>query len=198
MAGIDDVLSALQTHGLILLQDKTLPNVVSLITGEAVGGSWWSHPKSHAIFACVQQLKQRLDVTSAHLVDKKVTFVHRRLWPALLAVAEGREAWQTRGLSDECRGLLHRVEQERSVHATGPAARQLQERLLVHGEEEHTEKGSHGQVLRTWAEWRTTRSVPAGTGMKAFEGQLLLESALKKIGGDVCAFAWQKGKRAAR
>ena len=195
MAGIDDVLAALQSHGLILLQDKTLPSVVSLVAGEAVSGSWWSHRASHGIFACVQQLKHRPDVTATHLVDKKITFIHRKLWPALLAVAEGREKWQTRGLSDECRALLQRVEQEGSLHATGPAARHLQERLLVHGEEEHTEKGSHGQVLRTWAEWRKTRALPAGTGMKAFEGQLHLETALKKIGGDPGLLAWSRVRR---
>ena len=33
--------------------------------------------------------------------------------------------------------------------------------------------------------------------MKAFEGQLQIETALKQMGGDLAALPWQRGKRAA-
>ncbi|MGH9457127.1 MAG: hypothetical protein ACRD2J_05745 [Thermoanaerobaculia bacterium] len=48
----DDVRRGLREHGLLLLQDKTLPSVVGILTGEALSGSWWSHPRAGAIFAC--------------------------------------------------------------------------------------------------------------------------------------------------
>lgn len=195
MADLDTLVAALDTHGLLLLQDKTLPSVVGLLAGAPVRGSWWAHPKAHQMFACLTQLHHRRDATAVYLVDGKVTFVHRRLWPALLAVATSGEPWQTRGMSQAARALLQRVERERTVEAVGPAARQLQERLLVHGEEEHTEAGSHAHVLRTWEEWRSLHAVPGGTGMKAFEGELQLDAALKKIGGNVAALPWHKSKR---
>jgi len=195
MSDLDTVVAAIDKHGLLLLQDKKLPSVVGLLTGESMSGSWWSHPKSHRIFACLQQLPQRRDTTSVRLVDSKVTFVHRRLWPALLAVAEAREPWQTRALAPDARALLQRVEQEQTVHATGPAARQLQDRLLVHGEQEHTDAGHHAQVLQTWKAWRAGRALPVGTGIKAFEGQLQIEAALKQMGGHLATLPWQRGKR---
>ena len=60
-----------------------------LVAGEPVRGSWWGHPKGHDIFAACQHLLQHPDATTAKLVSGKVTYVHRELWPSLLAVATG-------------------------------------------------------------------------------------------------------------
>ena len=87
------VLRALENHGLLLLQDKTVMSVAGLITGESLTKSWWSHPRSHEIFRCVQQLSDHPDVLTARLIARKVTFVHRRLWPAFLSVATALDAF---------------------------------------------------------------------------------------------------------
>lgn len=57
------------------------------IAQEPIRGSWWSHPKSHEIFHITQAVRDSTDVLVCRLVDSKITFVHRRLWPALVRAA---------------------------------------------------------------------------------------------------------------
>src|SRR5436190_663697 len=94
-----DVLTALERYKLLLASDAALPSVATIVAGEPVRGSWWAHPKSHAIFAALGALSRHRDALVVPLIARKVTFVHRDLWPALLAVALPREPWQTRGLA---------------------------------------------------------------------------------------------------
>jgi hypothetical protein len=84
------------------------------------------------------------------LLDGKVTFIRRRLWPAMLALAGAREPWQTAGLSREGHALSERVEREQSVESSGPAAKELERRLVVHGDQIHTGSGRHQIRLETW------------------------------------------------
>lgn len=65
-----------------------LPNVAELVAGAPITGSWWAHPDSHAIFAAINALADSPDVVRTRLVNGKVTLVHRRLWPALVRVAD--------------------------------------------------------------------------------------------------------------
>jgi hypothetical protein len=65
-----------------------VPNVAELVAGEPIRGSWWSHPSSHEIFAALNVLCGSPDVVRLRLLDGKVTLVHRRLWPALVRVAD--------------------------------------------------------------------------------------------------------------
>ncbi len=88
-----NLLDAIAEHGLLLLQDKQLANAVTVITGERVRGSWWSHPKAHEIFRAIEALPEDQVVTTK-LVGGKVTFVHRKLWPDLLAVATGEREYE--------------------------------------------------------------------------------------------------------
>ena len=90
--------------GLLLLQDRAFPSAATLVIGEPASGSWWAHPRSHEIFRCVRAISGHPDVLVTKLLDGKVTFVHRRLWPALLAVATAREEWQEAGLSHDACG----------------------------------------------------------------------------------------------
>jgi len=64
-----------------------VPNVAEAIAGEPIVGSWWSHPKADAIFDALSAIDDSDDIRSFKLVDHKVTFVHRRLWPALACLA---------------------------------------------------------------------------------------------------------------
>jgi hypothetical protein len=84
-----DLLGRLEADGVLLESAKgPIPNVAELVAGEPISGSWWSHPDSHAIFAVVNQLADSPDVVRLRLVDGKVTLVHRRVWPALVRVAD--------------------------------------------------------------------------------------------------------------
>jgi hypothetical protein len=46
------------------------------------------HPRSQEIFELARATRGRDDVLVCRLVDGKVTFVHRRLWPALVRAAK--------------------------------------------------------------------------------------------------------------
>src|SRR5947207_2949642 len=98
-ASFDVVLSQLNDLGVLLESDPKLPSVSSLLTGEPMRGSWWSHPLAHTIFNVNEQLEEHRDVMMTKLISGKVTFVHRRLWPEILAIGTAREPWQTRDLS---------------------------------------------------------------------------------------------------
>ena len=65
-----------------------IPNVAELVAGAPIKGSWWAHPAGHAIFATINDLVDSPDVVRTRLVNGKVTLIHRRLWPALVRLAD--------------------------------------------------------------------------------------------------------------
>lgn len=67
----------------------TIACLVDAIAGEIVRGTWWSHPQGRTIFAITRAVRAAPDVLTCRLVDGKITFVHARLWPALLRAADG-------------------------------------------------------------------------------------------------------------
>src|SRR5688572_21001907 len=85
----NQALAFVREHGVVLASAKgPVPNIVEAITQEPVKGSWWGHPKGREIFRVFQQLHASQEILVCRLVDGKVTFIHRRLWPALVRVAE--------------------------------------------------------------------------------------------------------------
>lgn len=174
-----NLLEQLESCGLLLQADGRLPSVASLVAGEPVKGSWWGHPKSHAIFQEAQKLAAHPDVLVCKLVSGKVTYVHRRLWPALLGVARARERWQLNGLSREARTFLARVDDQGRLETTGDAARELENALLVYGEEFHTEGGAHAKVLETWEAW--AGRARAGKPLAPSKAKAQIEQALAEL-----------------
>ena len=82
------VLAVLKRQGLMLESGRgPVPTLVEFIAGEPVAGNWWSHKQSRSIFALTRSVRGSRDVLTCRLVDGKVTFVHRRLWPALVRLA---------------------------------------------------------------------------------------------------------------
>jgi hypothetical protein len=183
------LLAALEAAGVLLLQDKALPCVVTLVTGERVSGSWWAHPRSHEVFRRAGELAEHRDVLVTKLVAGKVTFVHRRLWPAVLAVATAHERWQSAGLSQPARALWKRVETTGGVVAAGAAAKEVERRLLVHGEQIHTEAGRHGIRLEPWNVW-ALRSGCGKTDRPAANGRTELEGVIAAVGGSPRCLPW--------
>ena len=95
-------MAALVEHGMLLQSARgPLPNIAELVAGGPITGSWWGHPKGHAIFAELQSLDESPDVVRLRLVNDKVTFVHRRLWPALVRVADRFTPRQLAALHEE-------------------------------------------------------------------------------------------------
>jgi predicted component of type VI protein secretion system len=78
-----------KAHGVVLVAaNGPVPKLTEAIAGEPIKGSWWGHPKGPAIYAALQVVTNDEDVLVCRAVNGKVTLVHRRLWPALIAAAE--------------------------------------------------------------------------------------------------------------
>jgi hypothetical protein len=65
----------------------SIPSLAQVAAGEPVTGSWWAHPKGNEIFLLSRAIRRSPDVLVCRLVDGKITYVHRRLWPALVSLA---------------------------------------------------------------------------------------------------------------
>jgi hypothetical protein len=84
-----EAMAFVRQHGVVLTSAKgAVPRLTEVIVNEPIKGSWWAHPRSHQIFAVLQAVTDSEDILVCRLVDGKVTLVHRRLWPALVRVAE--------------------------------------------------------------------------------------------------------------
>lgn len=184
------LIQELEKAGLILEQDKKIVSLVGIVTGETLRGSWWSHPRAREIFSTLSALRDHPDVLFVKLVGGKVTLLHRRLWPAFLAVARSNEPWQTAALSPDARKLLTRIRRDRTASASGSAARELQERLLVHAAEVHTENGAHAMALEGWDAW--AKQVKTRSISEAGEGRRLLEEAAEKLGIRPATLPWHR------
>ena len=64
-----------------------VPSLAEVIAGGPIRGSWWGHPKGRTIFHATQAICESPDVLVCKLIDGKVTYVHRRFWPALVKLA---------------------------------------------------------------------------------------------------------------
>lgn len=194
-ADVRQILAELEAHGLLLQSDARLPSIASLVAGEPVRGSWWGHPRAHAIFRVSCELAEHPDVVVTKLVSGKITFVHRRLWPALVAVASARESWQLKDLSRVARALLAAVTRRGTLRtdavravcgvqgrSVGPASRELEQKLLVHSEEFHAETGAHAKRLQNWSRWARQAGF-AGGGTTAERARQQLEQVVADLNG---------------
>src|SRR5437667_9859436 len=65
----------------------SVPSLAHVVAGEPIRGSWWAHPKGHDIFLLSRVIRRSPDVLVCRLVDGKITYVHRPMWPALVSLA---------------------------------------------------------------------------------------------------------------
>ena len=189
------VLAALAQRGLLLKQDKALPSVVGILTGESLHSSWWSHPKAHLIFAVLAELADHPDVLVTKLLYRKATLVHRSLWPALLAAAGAREPWQLRGLPGPAQSLLELVDAGGGpIRASGAAVKELEARLLATAHEFHSEAGRHEMALESWQAWS------ARTGCAAIksvpQAKEVIEQAATTLGASLKGLPWRAASAA--
>lgn len=186
---IDQAYETLKSQGWLLVADPSLPCLATLVAGEPIRGSWWGHPAGKAIYALADELQRRPDVMVVKLVGGKLTYVHERLWPALLAVAMANEPWQLAKLSPESKWLLSRIAAQgrirldQMLHADwaardlARAAKLLEARLLVFSEDVVTERGAQTRALEGWEHW-IERTGYARTPLTPAEGRELLVDAV--------------------
>lgn len=83
-----EALAYVREHGIVLASARgPVPTLTHAIAGEAIDGSWWSHPKGRHIFAVLGEVSDSDQILVCRLVDDKITLVQQRLWPALVAAA---------------------------------------------------------------------------------------------------------------
>src|ERR1700731_2550227 len=78
-----------KANGIVLESGRgPVANLAEAIAGAPIRGSWWAHSKANTIFLCSRAIRTSTDVLVCRLVGGKVTYVHRRLWPALVRLAQ--------------------------------------------------------------------------------------------------------------
>src|SRR5258708_19477198 len=84
----DAGMSFVRQGGMVLVSAKgAVPRLTEASAGEPIKGSWWAHPKSHQIFAILQKLGDSPDILVCRFLGGRVTYIHRRLWPAVVKLA---------------------------------------------------------------------------------------------------------------
>ena len=70
----------------ILLESAHGPvsTFLELVLNEPIKGNWWSHPKGGYLYQMTRSARDNPNVLVCRLVLGKVTYVHKRLWPALV------------------------------------------------------------------------------------------------------------------
>ncbi len=161
---LDRARAELRARGVLLNADGALPSLTVLMTDGRVTGSWWAHPLAHEIYLVGRRLAADPDVLVAKLIDGKLTYIHRSLWPCVVSAATSREPWQFDGLTGAARSMLEDVERAGAVTpapALDPTGRKrrretlamLESRLLAVSFEEHTASGRHAKRLESWVHW---------------------------------------------
>ena len=89
-------------HGIVLESSHgAVPNLAETIAGTPIRGSWWGHRLGHAIFAATRAVRASEEVLVCRLVRGRVTYVHRRLWPALIRLADKLDVGRLAALHEE-------------------------------------------------------------------------------------------------
>ncbi len=83
-----EAIAFVKHHGIVLETARgPVPSLAEAIAGGPIRGSWWGHPKGRTIFRAAQGVSESPEILVCKLIENKVTFVHRRLWPALVKLA---------------------------------------------------------------------------------------------------------------
>jgi hypothetical protein len=162
--GVDNVVDYLGRLGLLLETDRAFPSLTGIMVREPIKGSWWSHPRANEIYMLSQRLIHHDDALCLKLLSNKSTFVHRRLWPELIAIGTAQASWQLEALPSPAKSMLTKAEERgrlrmdelksaRTAKEKAADARALELRLLVFAEDVHTASGAHVKRIETWEHW---------------------------------------------
>jgi hypothetical protein len=103
-----------EAHGVVLESARgPVPSLAGAVAGEPIHGSYWAHPKANDIFLCSRAIRKSSDVLVCRLVGGNVTYVHRRLWPALVRLAGRFDADRLAAIQE-----VHTPSGKHEVHTT--------------------------------------------------------------------------------
>ena len=112
-AAVASALAFVETHGVVLASAKgPAERLVDAIAGEPVAGNWWSHPRAHEIYRVLSATSDAESILVCRLVGGKITLVHRRLWPALVRLADRFAPEQISQVRNEHTAAGHHVAHE--------------------------------------------------------------------------------------
>ena len=84
-----DAIAFVQSHGIVLESARgPVPILAEAVAGERIHGGWWGHVGGHEIFAATRVVRASSDVLVCRLLGGKVTYIHRRLWSAVVRLAD--------------------------------------------------------------------------------------------------------------
>lgn len=84
-----DPIRFVETHGVVLEGGRgPRPNLAEAIAGEPIRGSWWGHKQGRLIFSATRAVRDCDEILVCRLIDGKITYVHRRLWPAIVRLSK--------------------------------------------------------------------------------------------------------------
>jgi hypothetical protein len=76
-------------HGVVLESAQgPIPNLAQAVAKTPIRGNWWTHPDGKQIFQATRMVRDSEDILVCRLVEGKVTYVDRRLWPAIVRLAK--------------------------------------------------------------------------------------------------------------
>lgn len=88
MRTAEEAIEFVKDHGIVLEAARgQAPSFSDTVAGTVIKGSWWGHPQGKLIFRLTRAVRDSGDVLVCRLIDGKITYVHRRLWPALVRLA---------------------------------------------------------------------------------------------------------------
>lgn len=79
-----ECLRFVRRHGVVLEAARgPVPSLAEAFLGVGQSGRWWSHARARAFYGVTRAVRAHPSVLVCRLVSGKITYVHRRLWPAL-------------------------------------------------------------------------------------------------------------------
>jgi hypothetical protein len=192
-----DALALVRRHQVLPMTPvEGFASLVGEIAGGPIRGSWWGHPKGALMYDLANALHNSKDVLAVKLVDGKVTFIHRVLWPALYRIVRDR-AWrrsQERKLGHLEKRILAAVEESGQAEAEKllfrweiisksdrkrfkKAVDTLARTLSLISANEHTDQGHHATILTSWAAWANGPTRTAARRISREEAQEIVRRA---------------------
>jgi len=154
------VKKAIDKYGVLLLTDKHLPSLVTLVANEPIKGSWWGHPKGNLIYNLAGDFEEREDVLAVKFISGKITYIGKKYWDHLYSIGTSHDDWQLKKTSVQAKNLLKKVNEAATLRADevprkttseiGKLAKELEKKLLIYTDDIHTESGKHMKVLQSW------------------------------------------------
>ena len=186
----------LQENKIVLLQDKSFPNIVTYIVGRKIKGSWWGHPLANPIYNGLNWLEKNKIFLSVKLIDGKVTYLHKSLISDFYSIVKKPRDWQLKNLKEDDLKMLQHISQNSIIFSDDETLKlvvnepkknlsTLEKKLLIHSVEVHTSSGMHVKKIMTWKNSNISCSSKKDYLSAKFEIEKIVFKLCEKTGAKV-------------